>query len=1436
MDTINVVIRIRPLLPSEKSLIQWEVQNNEIYSTEEIKRSNYTPYTFNKVFGIDKTTESLFDEVGRPTLQAVMQGYNGTIFAYGPTFSGKTFTMMGSATKPGLIPRMVKSIFDFIENTPERAYMLRVSYTEIYCEAVYDLLSCERKPLAIREDASGQTFAENLKQEVVSSVADIMKLMRLGEKNRTFGATVMNPNSSRSHAIFSIIIESGKLSDQEGDSEVLASGDLASDVDIMVSQLNLVDLAGSERTGLMNIAAGKFRESSKINTSLFTLRKVMSQLSENDGSFVNFRDSKLTRILQPSLGGNAKTTIICTVNPSVLEETHSTLKFASMAKRIKSAPVKNVVISADTLLKQYATEIEDLQRQLQKKEKVDFDQEKMKQQLEETSLRNKELEDRLKTIKESVITSSALVRVGQRLRRETWGGFHGFEVPTFDFAPSTPLKQSQQDFQIFRSISSVRLLPPLFVEDNVSLGNNLPKVKEFSCQVEFLSESERKLKRKYNVLKAQSTFESETHFSREKELEEQMDFAREEQVVLESENKELKQEICELKQQIEEFQGLLPLKNPKLATLKNELNDSSLNGSLGIISEDERAKGFILPWTENELMDKLSNLEQESIKYLERATLAEAALLKLQESSTQYRAKMEKTIDDFNVEHCDMKQSLLKLQSELESVFLKNYNDKQKWKIILADAEAKIIEDDRRCKELENETEKLKQQLRQTECKEKEHLETISQLQSEMYIESEEEIEFSELEEQTNKEPVLKEEIKYTPYEERIIDVEKPKDKTDMTKLEPDQNCQQCNDKNEELQQIKDDYNAKINELMEQKLKMEEILQRYSEAENSLDELQQRLNVYHTKELDLKEMIDNLNSRCDEMESLEKVAQERKLEVDNLTKELKSLEEITKENRHLKLEIEEYRKQLNRTIEVNRDLNQHLEDIKEKLDNCEQIESLLEKLSFERKTVNDLKEKLVTAKQELEDLSLDSSIKDAKLQQMVEMHDKQLTMLSDEKFEIARSYSLLEKRYNESEMYIADLKRKLNEYEAEESHMKRVIGTLTSSCEELKSWKSVAEQKFEILTKDSSDLKAIEEENNLLKLKISELEEHANKMAAFNVSLNSNFQNEENIVNCAPKANLLEEIAAEKRKVDELQKELETANQNADSNRKRFREKLVSLSNQQVEYQEDKMTYEKRIASLIDENSELEDECNRLKDNIRRLHTSMDSTMMTAGKSNDSGPIYRWDEGLLGGSGAPLKYSCELLKAENEKLKKKLLDGCQRCKHIRSVISSKAKENHRLSRITETVSMNEKRQLYSVKTSENDASPLVKSSFEDQENKINMKVLPEKNEKLVGLNITNTSSPLRPVDAGMNKLTLELNNFSTPKLTGHPRLAVASPWSGILKSHRLQQGKAQSEIQRKDVLLNSNAASQKSDSPLSYGLSKRQFTDEFLSEKDCKVQ
>ncbi|NXO29631.1 KIF3B protein, partial [Cisticola juncidis] len=365
-ESVRVVVRCRPMNSKEKSASYEKVVNVDVklgqVSVKNPRGSSHElpkMFTFDAVYDWNSKQVELYDETFRPLVDSVLQGFNGTIFAYGQTGTGKTYTMegvRGDPEKRGVIPNSFDHIFTHISRSQNQQYLIRASYLEIYQEEIRDLLSKDQsKRLELKERPDTGVFVKDLTTIVTKSVKEIEHIMNLGNQNRSVGATNMNEHSSRSHAIFQITIECSELG-------------LDGENHIRVGKLNLVDLAGSERQTKTGAQGERLKEATKINLSLSALGNVISALVDGKSTHVPYRDSKLTRLLQDSLGGNAKTVMVANIGPASynVEETLTTLRYANRAKNIKNKPQVNED-PKDALLREFQEEIARLKAQLEKR-------------------------------------------------------------------------------------------------------------------------------------------------------------------------------------------------------------------------------------------------------------------------------------------------------------------------------------------------------------------------------------------------------------------------------------------------------------------------------------------------------------------------------------------------------------------------------------------------------------------------------------------------------------------------------------------------------------------------------------------------------------------------------------------------------------------------------------------------------------------------------------------------------------------------------------------------------------------------------------------------------------------------------------------------------------------------------------------------------------
>ncbi|XP_061886760.1 kinesin-like protein KIF18A isoform X1 [Entelurus aequoreus] len=363
---VKVVVRVRPNNDSERCekfrnvvqvvddhMIIFDPKEEDIscFGSQRVRSRNLNKrankdlkFVFDRVFGETSTQDDIFENTTKGVLDGVMNGFNCTVFAYGATGSGKTHTMLGTQTERGVMYRTMKELFKRMDDVKEeKEFAVAVSYLEVYNEQIRDLLA-NAGPLAVREDCVKGVVIQGLTLHQPKSAEHILEALDSGNQNRTQHPTDMNATSSRSHAVFQIYLR------QQDKTASLNRN-------VCVAKMSLIDLAGSERASATNTKGQRFREGANINRSLLALGNVINALADpkRKKSHIPYRDSKLTRILKDSLGGNCRTVMIANVSPSSksYDDTHNTLKYANRAKEIKST-LKSNVVSLDSHIGQYA--------------------------------------------------------------------------------------------------------------------------------------------------------------------------------------------------------------------------------------------------------------------------------------------------------------------------------------------------------------------------------------------------------------------------------------------------------------------------------------------------------------------------------------------------------------------------------------------------------------------------------------------------------------------------------------------------------------------------------------------------------------------------------------------------------------------------------------------------------------------------------------------------------------------------------------------------------------------------------------------------------------------------------------------------------------------------------------------------------------------------
>ncbi|KAK9705739.1 hypothetical protein RND81_07G078300 [Saponaria officinalis] len=406
-EKILVTVRVRPLSTRELAvydLISWECPDDHtVVAKNPNDERPSSSFTFDRVFGPNCGTKKVYKEGAKDVALSALTGINATIFAYGQTSSGKTYTMRG------ITELAIEDIYEHMINNPQREFALKISALEVYNETVVDLLNRSAGPLRLLDDPEKGTIVEKLVEEAVKDSQHLKHLIGVCEAQRQVGETALNDKSSRSHQIIRLTIES-RLKENSGR------------VKSFIASLNLVDLAGSERASQTKSAGLRLKEGSHINRSLLTLTQVIRKLSGGKRSgHIPYRESKLTRILQSSLGGNARTAIICTLSPALshVEQSRNTLLFATTAKEVTNTARVNVVVSDQQLVKHLQQEVARLEAELRSPEPAPSSS--LRALLVEKNMKIQTLEREMKELKRQRDLAQTQLELERSSRKEMRG-------------------------------------------------------------------------------------------------------------------------------------------------------------------------------------------------------------------------------------------------------------------------------------------------------------------------------------------------------------------------------------------------------------------------------------------------------------------------------------------------------------------------------------------------------------------------------------------------------------------------------------------------------------------------------------------------------------------------------------------------------------------------------------------------------------------------------------------------------------------------------------------------------------------------------------------------------------------------------------------------------------------------------------------------------
>lgn len=653
---IKVLCRIRPLNTYERQtseLIKIEYNNDSLTIFPSSDHSSPLTFTFDYIFTSESSQQQVYTQAAKPIIEDVIHGFNGTIFAYGQTASGKTHTMTGhdiyDPYTMGIVPRMITTVFDTIESADDNIeFSLKVSYCELYLEKINDLIDIQKKALKIRQDKTKGIYIADLSEHYVSSDFDIYELLRIGTENRQVSCNKMNARSSRSHTIFSLTITQNN----------------ALDLSAKVGKMSLVDLAGSERVAKTNAEGLRLKELKTINKSLNTLGLVINQLTDGKSSHIPYRDSKLTRILQDSLGGNSKTAIFVTCSPALVneQETISTLRFGFRAKSIRNTPKVNRELTMAELkvklakieeeIRRKAMKINALEMVLNKNDVVICEKVVITEQTEESEdMKNTETDDFLADLEEARFKLSLVVE-------------ENFNYKSTSNGLKSKLNQLNDENLNQASLISVLEMRILSLES--SIYNNIELTSKLSIEKEALSAKLEELQSK--TLDLELTYKEKCAESEDLNFQIKMQYGDDE-ILSESTDliDQLKNKLISEQQKYKKNQGEALNLQTRLNQALQDLTKGRQNEEKDLLNRELKARNDKILYLENELETIIDN---------HRAVVA---ILTEDEETLRIKTDyLQGVLNDLTMMHKQLliKQNLINIEKQLNIRKITKLNDK----------------------------------------------------------------------------------------------------------------------------------------------------------------------------------------------------------------------------------------------------------------------------------------------------------------------------------------------------------------------------------------------------------------------------------------------------------------------------------------------------------------------------------------------------------------------------------------------------------------------------------------------------------------------------------------------------------------------------------------------------------------------------------------